>query len=94
MREALTKAEELLMDLSPDERLVIGTAYCGQDPRTGEMLGLFLHRRGVDYFPLIIQEPPVIIPAAIHPSFSRLFYYMGKHPCVRRGMTDLAEGEV
>ena len=40
MREALTKAEELLMDLSPDERLVIGTAYCGQNLGTGEILEL------------------------------------------------------
>ena len=40
MREALTKAKELLMKLEPDERLVIGTAYCGQNLRTGEILEL------------------------------------------------------
>ena len=36
--EALTKAKELLMKLEPDERLVVGTAYCGQNLRTGEIL--------------------------------------------------------
>ena len=30
MREARTKAKELLIKLEPDERLVVGTAYCGQ----------------------------------------------------------------
>ena len=35
--EALMKAKELLMRLEPDERLVVGTAYCGQNLRTGEM---------------------------------------------------------
>ena len=30
VREALTKAKELLMKLEPDDRLVIGTAYCGR----------------------------------------------------------------
>ena len=39
MCEALTKAREILMKLEPDERLVIGTAYCGQNLRTGEILG-------------------------------------------------------
>ena len=38
--EALTKAKELLMKLEPDERLVVGTAYCGQNLRTGEILEL------------------------------------------------------
>ena len=40
MREALTKVKELLMKLESDERLVIGTAYCGQNLRTGEILEL------------------------------------------------------
>ena len=40
VREALTKAKELLMKLEPDERLVVGTAYCGQNLRTGEILEL------------------------------------------------------
>ena len=39
MREALTKAKELMM-LEPDERLVIGTVYCVQNPKTGEILEL------------------------------------------------------
>ena len=40
MRGALTKAKELLMKLKPYERLVVGTAYCGQNMRTGEILEL------------------------------------------------------
>ena len=40
VREALTKAKELLMKLEPDERLVVGTAYCGQNLRVGEILEL------------------------------------------------------
>ena len=28
------------MKLEPDERLVVGTAYCGQNLRTGEILEL------------------------------------------------------
>ena len=40
MREALTKAKELLMKLEPEERFVVGTAYCGQNLRTGEILEL------------------------------------------------------
>ena len=40
VREALAKAKELLMRLEPDERLVVGTAYCGQNQRTGEILEL------------------------------------------------------
>ena len=40
VREALAKAKDLLMKLEPDERLVIGTAYCGQNLRTGEILEL------------------------------------------------------
>ena len=40
VREALAKAKELLMRLEPDERLVVGTAYCGQNLRTGEILEL------------------------------------------------------
>lgn len=40
VREALTNAKELLMKQEPDERLVVGTAYCGQNLRTGEMLEL------------------------------------------------------
>ena len=38
VRNALTKAKELLMKLEPDERLVVGTACCGQNLRTGEIL--------------------------------------------------------
>lgn len=34
------KAKELLMKLEPDERLVVGTAYCGQNLGTGEILEL------------------------------------------------------
>ena len=34
----MTKAKELLMKLEPDERLVGGMAYCGQNLRTGEIL--------------------------------------------------------
>ena len=54
MREALTKAKELLMKLEPDERLVVGTAYCGQNLRTGEILELvpaedYLEIGGVKY---------------------------------------------
>ena len=54
VREALTKAKELLMKLEPDERLVIGTAYCGQNLRTGEILELvpaedYLEIGGVKY---------------------------------------------
>ena len=54
MREALTKAKELLMKLEPDERLVVGTAYCGQNQRTGEILELvpaedYLEIGGVKY---------------------------------------------
>ncbi len=41
VREALMKVKELLMKLEPDERLVVGTAYCGQNLRTGELLELF-----------------------------------------------------
>ena len=33
-------SKELLMKLEPDERLVVGTAHCGQNQRTGEILGL------------------------------------------------------
>ena len=40
VREALTKAKELLMEFEPYERLVVGTAYCGQNLRTGEILEL------------------------------------------------------
>ncbi len=40
VHESLTKAKELLMKLEPDERLVVGTAYCGQNLRTGEILEL------------------------------------------------------
>ena len=40
VREALTKAKELLMKLEPDERLVVGTAYCRQNLMTGEILEL------------------------------------------------------
>ena len=40
VREALTKAKELLMKLEPEERFVVGTAYCGQNLRTGEILEL------------------------------------------------------
>ena len=40
MREALTKVKELLMKLEPDEKLFVGTAYCGQNLRTGELLEL------------------------------------------------------
>lgn len=35
VRWVLMKAKELLMKLEPDERLVVGTAYCGQNLRTG-----------------------------------------------------------
>ena len=42
VREVLTKAKELLMKLEPDERLVVGTAYCGQNLRPGEILGFVL----------------------------------------------------
>ena len=54
VREALTKAKELLMKLEPDERLVVGTAYCGQNLRTGEILELvpaedYLEIGGVKY---------------------------------------------
>ena len=38
--EALAKAKDLLMKLEPDERLVVGTAYCGQNLGTGEILEL------------------------------------------------------
>lgn len=31
VREALVKAKELLMKQEPDERLVVGMAYCGQN---------------------------------------------------------------
>ncbi len=53
MREALTKVKELLMKLEPDERL-FGIAYCGQNLRTGEILGLvpaedYLEIGGVKY---------------------------------------------
>ena len=40
VREAVTKGKELLMKMEPDERLVVGTAYCGQNLRTGEILEL------------------------------------------------------
>ena len=40
VREALTKAQELLMKLEPEERLVVGTVYCGQNLRIGEILEL------------------------------------------------------
>ena len=40
VREALTKVKELLMKLESDEKLVVGTAYCGQNLRTGELLEL------------------------------------------------------
>ena len=45
--EALTKAKELLMKLEPDERLVTGTAYCGQNLRTGEILELVPSEAGL-----------------------------------------------
>lgn len=40
VRKVLMKAKELLMKLEPDERLVVGTAYCGQNLRTVEILDL------------------------------------------------------
>ena len=40
LREALAKAKDLIMKLEPDERLIVGTAYCGQNLRTGEILEL------------------------------------------------------
>ena len=48
VREALTKAKELLMKLEPDENLVAGTAYCGQNLRTGEMLELVTSEDDLD----------------------------------------------
>ena len=48
MREALTKAKELLIKLEPDERLVVGTAYCGQNLRTGEILELVASEEELD----------------------------------------------
>ena len=52
MREALTNAKELLMKQEPDERLVVGTAYCGQNLRIEEILKLvpsedYLDIRGI-----------------------------------------------
>ena len=54
VRKVLTKAKELLMKPEPDERLVFGTAYCGQNLRTGEILELvpaedYLEIGGVKY---------------------------------------------
>ena len=40
MLKTQTKSKELLMKLEPNERLVVGTAYCGQNLRTGEILEL------------------------------------------------------
>ena len=40
VREALAKAKELLMKLEPDERLVVGTAYCGQFRKSGKLFEL------------------------------------------------------
>ena len=40
VREALTKAKELLLKPELGERLVVGTAYCGRNLRTGEILEL------------------------------------------------------
>lgn len=52
VRNALTKAKELLMKQEPDERLVVGTAYCGQNLRIEEILKLvpsedYLDIRGI-----------------------------------------------
>ena len=64
--EALTKAKELLMKLEPDERLVVGTAYCGQNLRTGEILELvpaedYLEIGGVSFVSWHLIEPSLII---------------------------------
>lgn len=40
IREALQKAKELLMKIEPDERLIIGTLYCGHDKKTGKLFEL------------------------------------------------------
>ena len=40
VKETLKKAKELLMKLESDERIIIGTTYCGQKLESKELLEL------------------------------------------------------
>ena len=48
VHKALTKAKELLLKPELGERLVVGTAYCGRNLRTGEILELVPSEDGLE----------------------------------------------